>query len=54
MYLPRRVLEHEFPDVAVGSYPQMETRELVLRLRGYDRDRVDEAAARLRQLKSDE
>ena len=49
-----RVLEKEFPEVTVGSYPQMEKRELVIRLRGVDAVRVDAAAARLRELRADE
>ena len=31
---PMLVLEAEFPDVTVGSYPQVEQRELVIRLAG--------------------
>jgi len=53
MYGPMRVLEAEFPDVRVGSYPQTERRELIIRLRGDDIDRVEAAAARLRVLRSD-
>jgi nicotinamide-nucleotide amidase len=53
MYGPMRTLEAEYPDVTVGSYPQMETRELVMRLRGQDEERVDAAAARLRELRTD-
>jgi molybdenum cofactor synthesis domain-containing protein len=48
---PMRVLEREFPDVSVGSYPQTETRQLVLRLRGADPVRVDAALARLLELR---
>lgn len=48
---PMRVLEREFPDVSVGSYPQTETRQLVLRLRGADPARVDAALARLLELR---
>jgi len=48
---PMRVLEREFPDVSVGSYPQTETRQLVLRLRGGDPTRVDAAVARLLELR---
>jgi nicotinamide-nucleotide amidase len=33
----------EYPDVQVGSYPQTEARELVIRVRGTDRDRVRRA-----------
>jgi molybdenum cofactor synthesis domain-containing protein len=51
---PLSTLELEFPDVAVGSYPQMERRELVIRLRGLSEDRVASAAARMRELRSDE
>jgi nicotinamide-nucleotide amidase len=50
---PMLVLEAEFPDVTVGSYPQVERRELVIRLRGREADRVDAAVARLRSLRSD-
>jgi len=53
MYEPMRTLEREFPDVAAGSYPQMERGELVIRLRGYNAPRVDAAATRLRELRSD-
>lgn len=53
MYAPMRVLEAEFPDVVVGSYPQMEKRELVIRLRGTDASRVNAAVTRLRELKPD-
>jgi nicotinamide-nucleotide amidase len=50
---PMLVLEAEFPDVTVGSYPQVERRELVIRLRGREAERVDAAVARLRSLRSD-
>ena len=50
---PMLVLEAEFPDVTVGSYPQVERRELVIRLRGHEAERVDAAVARLRSLRSD-
>jgi molybdenum cofactor synthesis domain-containing protein len=53
MYGPMRALEREFPDVAAGSYPHMERGELVIRLRGYDSQHVDAAAARLRELRAD-
>jgi molybdenum cofactor synthesis domain-containing protein len=48
---PMRVIEREFPDVSVGSYPQTETRQLVLRLRGRDAARVDAAVDRLLELR---
>ncbi len=44
---PMRILEREFPDVSVGSYPQTETRRLIIRMRGVDAERVDAAVARL-------
>jgi hypothetical protein len=36
-----RDLEREYPDVSLGSYPQTETRELILRASGPDPDRVE-------------
>ena len=51
---PMRQLAAEFPDVTVGSYPQTQRRELVMRLRGQDPARVAAAAARLRQLRTDD
>jgi molybdenum cofactor synthesis domain-containing protein len=54
MAAPMRELAAEFPDVSVGSYPQSQRRELVMRLRGLDPNRVAAAAARLRQLRKDE
>ncbi|HET7339723.1 MAG TPA: competence/damage-inducible protein A [Candidatus Dormibacteraeota bacterium] len=39
-----RELEETFPDVSVGSYPNFETKELVLRVLGADPKRVDAAA----------
>jgi nicotinamide-nucleotide amidase len=53
MYEPMMVLETEFPDITVGSYPHVEQRELVIRLRGHEAERVDAAVARLRSLRSD-
>jgi nicotinamide-nucleotide amidase len=37
-----RELEQSFPDVSVGSYPNFETKELVIRCLGSDPKRVDE------------
>src|ERR1700730_16692917 len=37
-----RELEQTFPDVSVGSYPNFETKELVIRCLGSDPKRVDE------------
>lgn len=48
---PMRTLGREFPDVGVGSYPQTQRRELIIRLRGSDAARVAAAAARLEQLR---
>lgn len=48
---PMRVLEREFPDVSVGSYPQTETRRLVIRLSGADGSRVEAAAGRLLEMR---
>lgn len=48
---PMRVLEREFPDVSVGSYPQTETRRLIIRVSGPDADRVEAAVARLLEMR---
>jgi hypothetical protein len=45
------VLGDEYPDVAVGSYPQTETRELVIRLWGGDAAHVEAAFRRLLELR---
>jgi nicotinamide-nucleotide amidase len=37
-----RELEEKYPDVSVGSYPNFETKELVIRCLGADPKRVDE------------
>jgi molybdopterin-biosynthesis enzyme MoeA-like protein len=37
-----RELEESFPDVSVGSYPNFETKELVIRCIGIDAKRVDQ------------
>ncbi|HEV7677143.1 MAG TPA: molybdopterin-binding protein [Candidatus Dormibacteraeota bacterium] len=50
-YEPMQILEREFPDVSVGSYPQTETRRLIIRIRGGDPERVDAAARRLLELR---
>ena len=50
---PMRRLELEFPDVAVGSYPQQRSRDLVIRLRGTDSGRVRAAEERLRELRAE-
>ncbi|MDQ6918073.1 MAG: competence/damage-inducible protein A [Candidatus Dormibacteraeota bacterium] len=42
-------LEETHPDVAVGSYPNFESKELVLRCTGADPTRVEEAAASLKR-----
>ena len=38
-----RELEETFPDVSVGSYPNFETKELVIRVLGADPKRVEDA-----------
>jgi nicotinamide-nucleotide amidase len=38
-----RELEESFPDVSVGSYPNFETKELVIRCAGLDPKRVEQA-----------
>lgn len=38
-----RELEEQFPDVSVGSYPNFETKELVIRCMGLDPKRVEAA-----------
>lgn len=50
-YEPMRTLEAEFPDVAVGSYPQQDRRELILRVKGADAARVEAAVERLEELR---
>jgi molybdopterin-biosynthesis enzyme MoeA-like protein len=44
-----RELEERYPDVSVGSYPNFETKELVIRCLGSDPKRVDEVADLVRQ-----
>jgi nicotinamide-nucleotide amidase len=48
---PMQAVEAEFPDVAVGSYPQTERRELVVRFKGADPERVAAAAARVKEMR---
>ncbi|MBV8302476.1 MAG: competence/damage-inducible protein A [Candidatus Dormibacteraeota bacterium] len=50
---PMRAVAGEFSDVSVGSYPQTDRRELVIRFRGRDPARVQEAAARFGTLRPD-
>ncbi|HET9050542.1 MAG TPA: molybdopterin-binding protein [Candidatus Dormibacteraeota bacterium] len=42
---PMRAVAVAFPDVTVGSYPQTDRRELIVRVSGADRERVAAAAA---------
>jgi nicotinamide-nucleotide amidase len=42
LYPLMKELEQSFPDVSVGSYPNFETKELVIRCLGTDSKRVDE------------
>jgi nicotinamide-nucleotide amidase len=44
-----KALEREYPDVSVGSYPQTETRELILRASGPDPGRVDAVIQAIRE-----
>ena len=44
-----RELEQTFPDVSVGSYPNFETKELVIRVLGADEKRVDQALDEIRR-----
>jgi molybdenum cofactor synthesis domain-containing protein len=48
---PMRRLEMEFPDVAIGSYPPQRGRNLIIRLRGEDPERVRAAERRLGELR---
>lgn len=41
-------MEQAFPDVSVGSYPNTETRELVIRVAASDQGRADEVQAAIR------
>jgi nicotinamide-nucleotide amidase len=50
LYTPMRRLGEEAPDVAVGSYPQTEARQVIIRLRGLDGERVRAAARRMLEL----
>ena len=43
-----RELEEVFPDVSIGSYPNFETKELVIRIVGADAKRVEAALAIVR------
>src|SRR5438045_2649263 len=44
-----RELEETFPDVSVGSYPNFETKELVIRVVGAEAKRVDQALEEIRR-----
>lgn len=44
-----RELEETFPDVSVGSYPNFETKELVIRVLGQDPKRVEAALEEIRR-----
>ena len=44
-----REMEETFPDVSVGSYPNFETKELVIRVLGSDASRVDAALEEIRK-----
>ena len=49
LYPLMRELEEKFPDVSVGSYPNFETKELVIRCLGADPQRVDEVIEIIRR-----
>jgi nicotinamide-nucleotide amidase len=44
-----RALEREYPDVSLGSYPQTENRELILRASGLDPKQVDAVLGEIRK-----
>ena len=44
-----RELEETFPDVSVGSYPNFETKELVIRCAGLDPKRVEQAIEQIKR-----
>jgi molybdenum cofactor synthesis domain-containing protein len=46
-------LEEKFPDVSVGSYPNYETKELVIRVLGIDPKKVDEVLEVVRRRSAD-
>ena len=48
-YPVMRELEEAFPDVSVGSYPNFETKELVIRCIGLDAGRVEDAIETIRR-----
>jgi molybdenum cofactor synthesis domain-containing protein len=50
-YEPMQILEREFPGVAVGSYPQTETRELVIRIHSDSAATTAAAVARMSRLR---
>jgi len=43
-------VDHEFADVSIGSYPHVETRDLTIRVRGTDPQRLADALARIKEL----
>lgn len=49
LYPLMRELEEKFPEVSVGSYPNFETKELVIRCLGADPKRVDEVIEIIRR-----
>jgi molybdopterin-biosynthesis enzyme MoeA-like protein len=48
-YPMMRELEQTFPDVSIGSYPNFETKELVIRCAGADVKRVEGALVEMRR-----
>lgn len=47
LYPALKQLAQDFPDVAAGSYPQTESRQIIVRLRGEQAGRVEAAALRM-------
>ena len=43
-----QALEREYPDVSLGSYPQTETRQLILRASGPNPERVESVIRAIR------
>jgi nicotinamide-nucleotide amidase len=48
-YPVMREMEETFPDVSIGSYPNFETKELVIRCAGTDAKRVEAAIDEMRR-----
>src|SRR5439155_1852155 len=53
LYPLMRELEEKYPDVSVGSYPNFETKELVIRCLGSEAKRVDSVIEIIRRRNGD-